>query len=63
MEIYQTEKYRGYEINIYYDESADSPREWDNVATFVCEHHRYNLGDVQNIEGVIQELLYKYVSS
>lgn len=63
MEIYQTEKYRGYEINIYYDESADSPREWDNVATFVCEHHHYNLGDVQNIEGVIQELLYKYVSS
>lgn len=63
MEAYQTEKYRGYEINIYYDEfQQDSPREWDNVATFVCEHRRYNLGDIQNIEGVIQELFDKYVS-
>ena len=62
MEIYQTEEYRGYDINIYYDSDPCSPREWDNVATFVCEHRRYNLGDVQNIEGVIQELFDKYVS-
>ena len=63
MEKYQTESYRGYNINIYYDEFPDSPRIWDNVATFVCEHPRYHLGDVKNIEGVIQELFDKYVSS
>lgn len=63
MEKYQTESYRGYNINIYYDEFPDSPRTWDNVATFVCEHPRYHLGDVKNIEGVIQELFDKYVSS
>lgn len=61
MEVYQTEEYRGYDINIYYDSDSYSPREWSNVATFVCEHHRYNLGDVQDIEGVIQELFDKYV--
>ena len=62
MEVYQTEEYRGYDINIYYDSDPESPREWCNVATFVCEHRRYNLGDVQNIEGVVQELFDKYVS-
>ena len=63
METYQTESYRGYNINIYYDEFPDSPRTWDNVATFVCEHPRYHLGDGKKIEGVIQELFDKYVSS
>ena len=62
MEVYQTEEYRGYDINIYYDSDPESPREWCNVATFVCEHHHYTLGDIQNIEGVIQELFDKYVS-
>ena len=62
MEVYQTEEYRGYDINIYYDSDPCSPREWDNVATFVCKHRHYNLGDTQNLEGVIQELFDKYVS-
>lgn len=64
MEVYQTEKYRGYDINIYYDtELADSPREWCNVATFVCEHPHYWLGDVQDIEGTVEALFDKYVSA
>ena len=63
MEVYKTEEYRGYNINIYYDSDPQSPREWGNVATFVCKHRRYNLGDVQNVEGIIQELFDKYVPS
>lgn len=27
------------------DDSAESPREWDNVGTMVCWHNRYDLGD------------------
>ena len=61
-EAYQTEEYRGYDINIYYDENPDSPRAWDNVATFVCEHRRYNLGDEHDIEGAVRELFNKYVT-
>lgn len=63
MEAYKTEEYRGYDINIYYDPDPQSPREWDNVATFVCEHRHYNLGDVHDIDGTITELFDKYVSS
>jgi hypothetical protein len=32
-------------LKIYVDENAESPREWDNLATMVCFHKRYNLGD------------------
>ena len=45
MEAYKTEEYRGYDINIYYDPDPQSPREWDNVATFVCEHLPNYSGD------------------
>jgi hypothetical protein len=30
---------------IVYDPSPISPREWDNLATMVCFHRRYSLGD------------------
>lgn len=40
--------YRGYTINIYSDPDAQNPRtEWDNLATMVCWHRRYTLGDEQ----------------
>ena len=53
-EACQTEEYRGYNINIYYDEDPESPRIWGNVATFVCEHRHYNLGDEHDIEGAVR---------
>lgn len=35
-------------LQIYYDEYADTPREWDNLGNMVCFHNRYNLGDKHN---------------
>lgn len=29
---------------------AENPREWSNVCTMVCWHHRYNLGDEHNYD-------------
>ena len=34
-----------HELVIWYDEMAESPREWDNLGTMVCFHGRHNLGD------------------
>lgn len=33
-------------IKIYYDEFAESPREWSPLGTLVCSHHKYALSDV-----------------
>lgn len=35
------------ELKIFYDDSPESPRTWDNLGTMICVHRRYNLGDVQ----------------
>lgn len=40
-ELYQQTEYRGHHINIYYDESSESPREWSNLGTFYTAHRRY----------------------
>lgn len=40
-ELYQQTEYRGYHINIYYDDAPDSPRVWDNLGTFYTSHPRY----------------------
>lgn len=32
-------------IEIYPDDVADNPRDWDNLGTMACFHNRYNLGD------------------
>ena len=61
MDDYKKEVYRGHTIHIVYDDCADSPRNWSNVATFVCEHRNYNFGDVHNIESEINDLFGKYV--
>lgn len=63
MEAVQIEEYKGYEIKIYYDEDAQSPRDWDNVATFVCCHRRYELGDRQDMDDCIDELFDKHVNA
>lgn len=39
--LYETLCYRGYAINIYYDNSPESPREWDNLGTFYTAHCRF----------------------
>jgi hypothetical protein len=38
---------KGLRLRIVRDEGADSPREFDNIGTMVCWHHRYRLGDVR----------------
>ena len=38
-------EYKGYNINIKYDEALESPREWGNLGKMVCWHKRYTLGD------------------
>ena len=40
----------GNTLEIYRDDFAESPREWDNLSTFYCFHKRYNLGDKHNID-------------
>jgi hypothetical protein len=42
VEVIKKGKKRG---EIYYDETPESPREWDNMGTMVCFHGRYTLGD------------------
>lgn len=38
-------RYGVYTIRVQYDEFPDSPRNWSNLATMVCWHRRYRLGD------------------
>lgn len=40
-----TEEYKGYTINIEQDDSAESPRVWDNLGTITAWSRRYNLSD------------------
>ena len=32
-------------LQIIHDVSPESPREWDNLGTMICNHSRYSLGD------------------
>ncbi len=46
MEPVYTEELGGKTITIFQDSDvAESPRDWDNLGTMVCEHPHYNLGD------------------
>lgn len=45
MEPVQTVSYKNHTISIHYDDCAESPRTWDNLAEFHCSHRRYSLGD------------------
>lgn len=42
----ETTTFGNYRIRVMADSDPESPREWDNLGTMVCWHHRYNLGDV-----------------
>lgn len=41
LRLYETLEYKGYDIDIYYDPDAESPRAWDNLGTFYTAHSRY----------------------
>lgn len=46
MEPLLKENYQNFEILIYNDEDAQSPRkDWDNLGTMICFHNNYDLGD------------------
>lgn len=55
-------EYKGFTIEIWRDDCAESPREWDNVAKFVCEHRNYNFGDEHDIDSAVDELFDKYAT-
>jgi hypothetical protein len=43
---YVSEKVIGdHKVRVFYENSPENPREWDNLGTMVCFHPRYNLGD------------------
>lgn len=58
----ETREYEGFTIEIWRDDCAESPRAWDNVATFVCEHRNYSLGDEHDIDSAVNELFDKYAT-
>lgn len=64
MEKYENNEHRGYTISIYYDTDPLNPRvEFDgNLATFVCNHKHYALGDRTGVEQVLEELINKHCS-
>jgi len=48
MEKYKTFTKDDLTLKIYYDESAESPRDWDNLGTMIYKNSRYTLGDEQS---------------
>lgn len=55
-------------LNIYYDENAESPREWDNLGTITAKNSRYNLSDIEaykdfNRKDSIYLPVYAYIHS
>jgi len=50
-EAVETIEYKGYNINIYQDESTESPREFsEHFTKMVFFHNRYSLGDKHNFD-------------
>lgn len=59
MEAIQTTAYKGRQIKIYYDETAESPRSWDNLGTIYSNSLRYSpdgvsIDDLRNEAGINQ---------
>jgi len=42
----ETVEREGFSLTVYWDDTPESPREWDNLSTLVCESRDYSLGDV-----------------
>lgn len=50
MEAVDIKRIGKYEIEIIPDSDPESPREWDNLGTMICQHRRYYLGDKHNYD-------------
>lgn len=48
MQAIETFQHNGCTVEIFPDDSPESPRDWDNCAVFVCFHRRYDLGDSEH---------------
>lgn len=46
---YINKENKKFNIDIIYDENAESPREWDNLGKMICFHSRYNLPNEQDL--------------
>ena len=51
----ETISYKGHKIGIYYDESAESPREWDNLSMIYSNSRRFN-PDKLDIDDLMNEI-------
>lgn len=52
----ETIKYRGHDINVFYDSDPQNPRtDYDHVGVMFCKHGRYDLGD-KDAEDPIEEV-------
>lgn len=49
---YKTFKKGNQVLEIYSDNSPESPRSWDNLGVMACFHRRYNLGDKRDLHGL-----------
>lgn len=48
----------GYTVNVYYDNDAQSPREWDNAGTIaLADRSRYSFGDEKLSSDEIQSII------
>lgn len=63
MEPIMIEEYKGHKVKVYYEDNPFNPRENDSVATFVCEHRSYMLGDEHCIGDAANELFDSLVTS
>ena len=73
MEAVEKIEHKGKQIEIHYDQDAQSPRECDNLGTILYTSTRYNLGDkqvsreeikeIENSKGVIAIPVYAYIHS
>ncbi len=43
--VYKVVEENNIRLTVYHDDSAESPRSWDNLSKMVCFHGKYNLGD------------------
>lgn len=43
----ENEEYKGFTIRVEPDDVPESPRDWDNLGTMVCNYGGYTLGDEQ----------------
>lgn len=58
MENYKTIEYRGYNINIKYDDDPQSPREWGHISTIYSNSRTYN-PDNRSIDEIYYQECYQ----